>query len=148
MSIALFVHLAAAVIWVGGMFFAYVCLRPAAATVLEAPSRLQLWRAAFTPFFPWVWGAVIVLPLSGYWMLFRLGGFADAGIHIHIMHALGIIMILVFLHIYFAPYRRLQRAVDTEDYPTAGRQLNLIRKLVATNLTLGLLVLAAVRLLR
>jgi uncharacterized membrane protein len=148
MSIALFVHLAAAVIWVGGMFFAYVCLRPAAATVLEAPSRLQLWRAAFTRFFPWVWGAVIVLPLSGYWMLFRLGGFADAGIHIHIMHALGIIMILVFLHIYFAPYRRLQRAVDTEDYPTAGRQLNLIRKLVATNLTLGLLVLAAVRLLR
>ena len=148
MSIALFVHLAAAVIWVGGMFFAYVCLRPAAAAVLEPPSRLRLWRAAFARFFPWVWGAVILLPLSGYWMLFRLGGFAGAGIHVHIMHALGIIMILVFLHIYFAPYRRLQRAVNAEDYPVAGRQLNLIRKLVATNLTLGLLVLAVVRLLR
>ena len=148
MSIALYLHLTAAVIWIGGMFFAYVCLRPAAAGVLEPPQRLQLWRATFERFFPWVWAAVIALLLSGYWMLFKLGGFGGAGIHIHIMHAVGIIMILVFLHIYFAPFKRLQRAVAAADYPTAGKHLNQIRLLVATNLVLGLLVLVAVRLLR
>lgn len=148
MSIALYLHLTAAVIWVGGMFFAYVCLRPAAVGVLEPPQRLQLWRATFERFFPWVWAAVIALPLSGYWMLFELGGFGGTGMHIHIMHALGIIMILVFLHIYFAPFKRLQRAVAAADYPTAGKHLNQIRLLVATNLALGLLVLVVVRLLR
>ena len=125
MSIALYLHLTAAVIWVGGMFFAYVCLRPAAVGVLKPPQRLQLWRATFERFFPWVWAAVIALPLS-----------------------LGIIMILVFLHIYFAPFKRLQRAVAAADYPTAGKHLNQIRLLVATNLALGLLVLVVVRLLR
>ena len=37
MAIAIPLHLLAAVIWVGGMFFAYMALRPVAASLLEPP---------------------------------------------------------------------------------------------------------------
>ena len=74
-TIALTFHILGAVIWVGGMFAAYVCLRPAAGS-LEPPQRLKLWRGFFAKFFPWVWVAVILLLGSGYCMLLTtFGGF-------------------------------------------------------------------------
>src|SRR5215208_2867659 len=110
MFILVALHILAAVVWVGGMFFAHLMLRPAAAQLLEPSMRLDLWRGVFERFFPWVWLAVILLPLTGYWMIFGyLGGMANIGWHINIMQALGIIMILLYLHLYFAPYRRLRR---------------------------------------
>ncbi|MDH3280607.1 MAG: CopD family protein [Gammaproteobacteria bacterium] len=147
MNTALFLHLLSAVIWVGGMFFAYLCLRPAAGA-LEPPVRLGLWVATFERFFVWVWTAVVLLPATGYWLIARLGGFGSVGVYVHIMHALGIAMILVFLHVYFAPYRRLRGAVASGDFAVAAKHLNQIRILVAINLSLGMLVLATVRLLR
>ena len=147
MSLALFLHLLSAVIWVGGMFFAYMCLRPAAG-LLDPPARLSLWAGTFERFFVWVWIAVVLLAATGYWMLAKLGGFGSVGIYVHIMHALGIAMILVFLHVYFAPYRRLRGSVAAGDFPLAAKHLNQIRILVAVNLSLGLLVLVTVRLFR
>ena len=68
-----------AVVWVGGMFAIYVCLRPALGT-LEPPQRLRLMRVTFRKFFAWVWMAILLLLVSGYWMLFTtFGGFAGAG---------------------------------------------------------------------
>lgn len=143
MATALTLHILAAVIWVGGMFFAYVALRPVAAHVLEPPQRLPLWTQTFARFFPWVWGAVIVLPVTGYWVIFYVfEGFANAGAHVHIMQLTGWIMILVFLHVFFAPFRRLKRAVAAADWAAAGKQLGQIRLLIAVNLTLGLLTVA------
>jgi len=49
-AIASVLHVVAAVIWVGGMFFAYVCLRPAVGA-LEPPARCRLWRVALGRFF-------------------------------------------------------------------------------------------------
>lgn len=63
--ILLFLHLAGVVLWVGGMFFAWMCLRPVAAVQLEPPARLKLWVAVFARFFPWVWGAAPTIVLSG-----------------------------------------------------------------------------------
>ena len=138
MGIAITLHMLAAVIWVGGMFFAYMVLRPAALE-LEAPQRLVLWSRTFSNFFPWVWGAVVVLPATGYWMITNVfGGFSQIGVYVHVMQAIGIVMILIFLHLYFAPYRRLRRAVAASDFATAGKQLTQIRMMVAVNLTLGL----------
>ncbi len=140
MPIAITLHLLAAVIWVGGMFFAYVALRPVAARLLEPPQRLPLWEQTFARFFPWVWAAVLLLPASGYWMiLVPFEGFANVGLHVHVMHALGLAMFAIFLHVYFAPYRRLRRAVAAKDFPAAGRQLAQIRRFIGINLVLGLL---------
>ena len=136
-------HLLAAVVWVGGMFFAYMALRPAAARLLEPPQRLSLWVATFGRFFPWVWIAVLLLPLTGYLMVFKVfGGMGHAGLHVHLMQGLGWLMIALYLHLYFARYRKLHHRVAEQDWPEAGLQLNRIRRIVGTNLLLGLAVVA------
>ena len=135
-------HLLAAVIWVGGMFFAYTALRPAATKILEAPQRLKLWRKSLISFFFWVWICIIALPATGYWIIFaHYGGMARVGWHVHIMQVLGIIMILIFLHVFFAPFKRLRKAVKQENYQVAGENLVQIRKFVGINLFLGIIVL-------
>ena len=142
-SFAIVLHILSAVLWVGGMFFAHQVLRPVAVQQFEPPQRLKLWTQVFRRFFPWVWVCIVLLLLSGYWMVFRLfGGMSGIGLHIHIMQALGWLMILLFLHLYFAPFRRLKEAVITEQWPEAGKRLNQIRLIVGINLVLGLIVIA------
>ena len=140
MGIALPLHALAAVIWVGGMFFAYMALRPAAGAVLDGPARLRLFAAAFERFFVWVWISVAVLLATGYWMISLLGGMAGVGMHIHAMHGVGLLMMAAFTHIYFAPFRRLKAAVAAEDWESGVRNLNSIRMIVGANLVLGLVV--------
>ena len=125
----------AAIVWVGGMFFAYVVLRPAAGS--SSPRRgSTLWRGVFARFFPWVWASMLALLLSGYGMLLLgLGGFAGAGLHVHLMQALGLVMMALFGHLYFAPWRRLQRALEQGDAAAAAGQLGQIRRIVLINLT-------------
>ena len=140
MAIAIALHTLAAVIWVGGMFFAYVALRPVAARVLPPPQRLPLWAGTLGHFFLWVWISVATLLVTGYFMLFGVfGGFAGARIHVHLMHLLGLVMMLIYAHVYFAGYRRLRRHSEAGELEPAGRALGQIRKLVGVNLVLGLL---------
>ncbi|MCE2482639.1 MAG: CopD family protein [Alphaproteobacteria bacterium] len=132
-------HVLAAVIWIGGMFFAYMVLRPAVAGIEAPPERLRLWGRVLERFFRWVWGAVVVLPASGYWLVFdEFGGLGAVGIDTHIMQGVGLLMILIFLHLYFAPYRRFGRALAAEDLAAAAAALGRIRTVVAINLALGL----------
>ena len=136
----LLAHLLSVVVWVGGMFFAWVVLRPAAAEMLEGPHRLRLWNKVFAGFFPWVWVAVLLLLLSGYTMIFNVyGGMAGSGLYIHIMQGIGLLMMLIFAHLFFAPYARFKRFVAAEDWQSAAAQLVTIRKTVGFNLILGLL---------
>ena len=106
---------------------------------LQAEARLKLWQRVFQRFFPWVWASVALLLASGYGMIFLyLGGFAGAKLFIHIMQGIGIVMMLLFLHLFFAPWRRFSRAVDSEAFPEAASELGQIRRIVAVNLVLGL----------
>jgi uncharacterized membrane protein len=139
MSFLIALHGLLATLWVGGMFFAYVVLRPAAQT-LEASTRLPLWSRTFSRFFPWVWAAVIILPASGYFLIERLYGcFAHLPLYVNIMQGLGILMILMYFHVFFAPYRRLRQDVETGDFIKAGQALGQIRQLVGINMVLGLI---------
>jgi uncharacterized membrane protein len=140
MIVGLLFHILAAVIWVGGMFFAHVMLRPSAGP-LDPAIRLALWRRVLGRFFAWVWAAVVALLVTGYGLLIPgLGGFAAIGTYVNVMQALGIIMMLAFFHAYFAPWKRFRRALDAGDLERAGAQLNQIRHLVTFNLVLGLVV--------
>jgi uncharacterized membrane protein len=139
MQLMKFLHVLSVVVWVGGMFFAYVCLRPAAAQLLEPPQRLRLWDGTFRGFFPWVWASVAFILASGLYMIWAMGGFSAVGHHVHAMFAVGILMMAIFFHVYFAPWRRLQRAVAAEDWKAGGAALGQIRKLVGANLALGII---------
>jgi uncharacterized membrane protein len=141
-SIALVVHILAVVVWIGGMFFALVILRPASGP-LEAGPRLELWARVLGRFFSWVIGAIVLILVSGYAMVFSVfGGFAGLPLYVNAMMVLGIAMMLLFFHIYFAPFRRLRAAVARHDNAAAARQLGQIRWLVTAGLTLGLVTIA------
>jgi uncharacterized membrane protein len=141
-TIALIVHITAAVVWVGGMFFALLVLRPATGPLDPAP-RLELWSRVLGRFFTWVIAAIVLLLASGYGMVFGVfGGFAGIGLHVQIMQGTGILMMLLFFHLYFAPWRRFKVALAQGDTAAAARQLNQIRWIVALNLALGLITVA------
>ena len=86
MGSAVLLHVIAVVIWVGGMFFAYMFLRPVAAAQLEPPERLKLWVGVFSNFFPWVWTCVVVILATGLHLIFaKFNGFAGAPVYVHAM---------------------------------------------------------------
>src|ERR1044072_9089103 len=92
-ALALALHVLGAVVWVGGMFAAYMCLRPAAGS-LEPPVRLKPWGAFFGKFFVFVWVSILLLLARGYWLVFvTFGGFKNIGLHIHLMQGIGWLMI-------------------------------------------------------
>jgi len=136
MSIAITFHILAIVVWVGGMFFAHQVMRPAAVTTLEPPQRLQLWVAGFKRFFPWVWICIATVLITGLWMFFQ---FPKPPIFMHIMLGLGIVMMLIFFHVFFAPYNKLKKAVAEERWKDSGAALNQIRILVGVNTLIGII---------
>lgn len=137
----IFLHLLGVIVWVGGMFFAHMCLRPAAAMLLDPPQRLPLLHAVLGRFFRWVLISIVVILVSGMAMMARIG-FADAPKGWHLMMTSGIVMMLIFGHIYGAGYRRMGRAVAASDWSAAGAAMNGIRRLVLVNLVLGVFTIA------
>jgi uncharacterized membrane protein len=125
-------------IWVGGMFFAYAVLRPGVGP-LEPAIRLPLWHRVLSRFFFWVWLSIAALLVSGFAMVFLgLGGFETVGAYIRAMMALGIVMMVIYTYLYFAPWQRFRRAVLTTDWSAADKSIRQIRSLVGSNLFLGL----------
>ena len=142
MGIALALHVLAATVWVGGLFFALVALRPAAAG-LPADLRVKLLAQVLAGFFPWVWAAAAVLLATGLWMVLSVvGGFRAAGLHVHLMLGLGVVMMLLAAHVTFAPLRRLRHAAAGGHWADAGRHIRQIRIFMAVTLALGLAVVA------
>uniref|UniRef100_UPI0035B00B78 CopD family protein n=1 Tax=Hylemonella sp. TaxID=2066020 RepID=UPI0035B00B78 len=138
-----FFHLVAAVVWLGGMSFMLLALRPSLPVLEAPPQRLKLLVTVLRRFFAAVWAAVGVLLLSGTYMY----GHADAQaapLGWHLMSGIGVLMFLVFGHLYFSPWRRLQQAVAASDWPAAAGCATLIARLVSVNFVLGWLAVAAI----
>ncbi|POR60839.1 CopD family protein [Pseudomonas syringae] len=141
-------HLLAALVWVGGMFFAWMVLRPAVIAALEGPSRLKVWVQVFPRFFAWVWAAVVLLPITGIGMIqLNFTGFETAPRYVQIMMGLCVVMVALFLRIQSLQLPELRRAVEAEQWAEGAAALGHIRRLVGINLIIGLAVvmLAAAR---
>ncbi len=138
----LFLHLISITIWVGGMFFAYFCLRPAAVEILEPPQRLPLWLATFKRFFKVTAVAVAVIVATGLIMLLQVG-FKYAPIGWHIMLTTGLLMTATFIYVYAGLYPKLCKQCQASTWLEAGETLNKIRKMVGMNLALSVITIAA-----
>lgn len=136
-------HLAAGTIWLGGMTTLLWAVRPTAMAQLEPPQRIPLMTGILTRFLNLVVLCVALLLVSGGLMLAGVDmSIAPKGWHA--MLGMGLLMCLIFGHLYFVPFRRLRSAVGLSDWPAAGRQLAHIHVLVVTNFLLGWLAVAAV----
>jgi uncharacterized membrane protein len=146
LSISLTLHILAAVVWVGGLFFSYVLLRPALATIdaetMSNPLQLLFWSRVLKKFFPWVWMCIVILLATGFLMISLTGGFSGVGNHVYIMMFLGVIMMGIFKFIYVAPFKHLCRGIEEEKWDVAAYAMGTIRQLVMVNLILGFLTIA------
>ena len=138
-----FFHLAAGIVWLGGMALVILALRPVVIKQLQPPERLRLMSAVLSRFFNMVWLSIVLILTSGFWML------SMSDMHLaprgwHAMSVLGVLMCLIFVHIWFSPFRRLKIAVTQSNWPSAGESLKQIHPLVLTNFALGWLAVLAV----
>lgn len=136
----LFLHVLGVAIWVGGMAFAWGCLRPAAMQLAPA-QRLPLWAGVLARFFTLVWVAIALILVSGVGMLLEVG-MAQAPKAWHVMLLTGLVMIAVFVSIWFGPWQALRAAVAREAWAPAAVAMNRIRSRVAFNLALGIATIA------
>ena len=139
-------HLLTIIVWIGGMVFAHFFLRPALVH-LEPPARLRLMQDVLGRFFSAVVLAVVLVWVSGTWMIGRVAKqTVQAGAHFTmpvewmIMAALGGVMTLVFVYIRWVLYSRLGRAVSAADWPAGSAALAGIRQWVSVNLVIGVVI--------
>lgn len=138
-----FLHIVAAIIWLGGASFMLFALRRAAADQLAPPQRLPLIAEVLRRFFLLVWCSICILLVSGVWMLLGVG-MKNAPLGWHIMLGLGLLMFALFGHLYFGPFRRLKLAVAAANWSDGGQRVGQIVLLAQINLALGVLAIAAV----
>jgi uncharacterized membrane protein len=142
MRLLLTLHLCAAVLWVGGMAFAVMVLRPSLAP-LEPAQRLIVMEGVLTRFLPLVGAAIAVLVGSGVGLLWPYGGLAGVPAAVHAMIGLGVVMIVIYAYILAALQPRLRARVRSGEWPLAGAAAERIRRLIVVNLVLGVLALVA-----
>ncbi|MFZ5577898.1 MAG: CopD family protein [Pseudomonadota bacterium] len=124
------------------MAFILFAMRPAALATLQAPTRPQFLLATLGRFFPLVWLSIAVILVTGLIIMLQVG-FARSPIGWHAMFGIGLVMMAIFAHIFFAPYRRARRAAALQDWPSAARGLEQIHPLVILNFSLGWIAIAA-----
>jgi uncharacterized membrane protein len=128
------IHLLAMFVWLGGMFFTLVCLRPAVGVIEPPPLRLRLMNAVLQRFFVAVgWAAGLMLASGALMMLDSV----RATPAVMAMASLGIVMLGVFVFVRIVPFKRLQAALAANDGAGGGAALNAIRRLVVLNLAIG-----------
>ena len=137
MALLKLVHVLAIVLWVGGMAFAHLFLRPAV-QALDSPLRLALMQRVLQRFLDAAGVAVLAAIISGA-ALMALG---VRGVSVQTMALLGLLMAAIYGHVRFALYPRLKRAVDAKDWPAGGAAMAQVRMWVGINLALGVLVTA------
>ena len=124
-----FVHLAAGIVWIGGMAIMIWAIRPVAIAQLEPALRLPLLGGILARFFKIVGLCVLLLLGSGGMMLMGVDmRLAPRGWHV--MLGVGLLMCLIFGHLYFGPFRKMQAALRAGDLSIAGGQLSKIHPLV------------------
>lgn len=147
------IHLLSIVVWVGGMFFMHVCLRPAAAATLEPPARLKLMHATMRRFFDVVTAAVALVLLSGAAMMgiagttaARTGLAFNMPLDWYVMVGGFLVMLAIFAHVRLVLFRQLERAVVAEAWPQGAAAVGAIRGEVVINLVIGAFVIVVMQL--
>ncbi|MFN3976183.1 MAG: CopD family protein [Aquificaceae bacterium] len=126
----LFLHLFFAIVWIGGMVYSLLFLKPSLREIGQEEQRGKFLKQVFSKFFLAVWLSIFVLFLTGMglWHGYRRD-FTDNPLF-HIKLFLFGLMVAVFAYIYFFLFKR--------------NKLSHISNLIGVNLLLGILVLLVI----
>ena len=138
----LFAHVLGVIVWVGGMFVLHFAVRPSAARLQEPSVRLTFLSSTLGRFMSWAALAIVAVLASGLAMILIGGGFRNAHLSVHLMLAVGLVMMALYLHIRFAPFKRMRAAVMSSEWAVAAAHLDTVRKMVLINIMLGFIVIA------
>ena len=123
--------------------------------MLEAQSRARLMGQVWQRFFLLVLISIVALFTTGtnlYTTTFRAAkaaaGVGSVPLGWNLMLGIGIVMILIFGHIYFAGFRKFKRAVAAAEWSLAAKAAGQIHLMTVINFVLGWLAIASVRLIR
>ncbi len=146
-------HLIAGIVWLGGMTFMLVALRPAVMAQMQPQPRARLMAMVWGRFFPVVFGAIVVLFTTGtnlYTTAFRsikaATGSGSVPLGWNLMLGAGLAMMLIFDHIFFAGYRKFKRALARDDWSMVAAASAQVQRFMVVNFALGWFAVVAVRL--
>ncbi len=147
------IHLIGGILWMGGMTFMLLALRPAATGLLQSPERLMLMGAVWKRFFPIVLVSIVALFTTGtnlYTTTFRAikaaTGMGSVPTGWNIMLVAGLLMMAIFAYIYWVAFAKFKRAMVALDWPVAGKAAAQINSATLVNFALGWVAIASVRL--
>ncbi|MFN3599018.1 MAG: hypothetical protein ACK4VK_04705 [Aquificaceae bacterium] len=123
----LFLHLFFAVVWIGGMIYSLLFLRPSLREITQQETRDRFLRAVFSKFFLAVWISILVIFISGMglWHGYRRDFTENTLFHTKLF--LFGLMAFLFFYIYFFLFRK--------------NRLTHIPNLIGVNLLMGILIL-------
>lgn len=132
-SLILFVHLACISVWIGGAIYAAFVLTPSL-TLLDGTQRVSVHLQTLKRFFLVLWHVIPLTLLSGWSMIFHMGGFTHLIWPINVMQILGLLMAVLFLLLFFGPYQKIRRAIRPRPELFSN-----IRRIVIMNIFIGLI---------
>lgn len=136
-QLAIALHVLSVTAWVGGVLFLLAVLRPSLET-REAPDRLSLWARILPRAYVLSWGSAALALVTGFALTFSLyGGFAVAGMHIHLMAGFGLFMTAALAWSWRRPLKRFEEAEERADIAAAETALAAVLRWQAAILAMG-----------
>lgn len=139
MTLVLSIHTLATIIWLGGLFF--ICVVFALATRnMEQATLLSLWHRVLSRFFVWAWIGIGLILISGIAMVFlEFGGFSGIPAIHRANMLIGIPAILLYIYLYFFPWRRFRQALAINESHAAEVRIREARVIMSIIVTLGVI---------
>jgi uncharacterized membrane protein len=130
-------HVLAAIVLLGGLFFASLVFKPLAHGLdIETASSLR--QRMLSPFFAWGWVSLLLILGTGVAMVFlKFGGFSGVPMIHRANMVIGIPVIVLFGYVFFGPWRAYRRVMARRDWTAAQREIGRVRVLMLLILGLG-----------
>jgi uncharacterized membrane protein len=135
------IHLLCVVLWVGGMAFLLVTLRPSMAAI-DPAARLVLQGAVFRRFFRLVWQIMPMAIVSGLLLLILSYSHQALPWEVMVMQTGGVLMAAIFIGMVLVPNKRFQAKLA--DGTATAADVAPIRRLIWLSLGIGTIILISV----
>lgn len=139
--IIVFLHVFAAIIWIGGMIAVRLAVHPSLAVIEEREKRLELVIGALNRFFLMVSPSIVILGITGIVMMLGIGfkGVPELYVTVHIKTQIWMVMAVIYGVIYYR-FVMAKKSFAGGDMDTTAKQLAPLSKwMIPANIFLGLI---------